>query len=115
MCERVCAHGAISFDATAERTTASGKVRTVHIASIDVERCVGCGRCIGVCNQDAIEPMYDQAVEVLNYKIAEYTKAVLQGRPNFHMVHPDTDWESCVAHAEKIGLGARSYELVEVK
>ena len=34
---------------------------------------------------------------------------------HFHMVHPDTDWESCVAHAEKIGLGARSYELVEVK
>ncbi len=188
MCERVCAHGAISFDATAERRTASGRVRTVHLAAIDAGKCVGCGRCIGMCNQDAIEPMYDQAAEVLNYKIAEYTKAVLQGRPSFHvalaidispncdchaendtpivgdvgmfasfdpvaldqacidavqamptlpgseladqeaahpddermhdhfhMVHPDTDWESCVAHAEKIGLGTRSYELVEVR
>ena len=34
---------------------------------------------------------------------------------HFHMVHPDTDWESCVAHAEKIGLGTCSYELVEVR
>lgn len=30
---------------------------------------------------------------------------------HFHMTHPDTEWESCLAHAEKIGLGTRQYEL----
>lgn len=192
-CERICAHGAVSFDETRERELANGTVRTVHVAHIDHDRCVGCGRCIGACNQDAIEPDYDQAVEVLNYKIAEYTKAVVQDRPNFHIslaidispncdchpendtpivndigmfasfdpvaidqacidaalaqaplpnteltdqrakleeageldeehahdhfyvTHPDTDWKSMIEHAEKIGLGTSSYELIEVK
>ncbi len=101
MCERVCAHGAISFDATAERRTASGRVRTVHLAAIDAGKCVGCGRCIGMCNQDAIEPMYDQAAEVLNYKIAEYTKAVLQGRPSFHVALAIDISPNCDCHAER--------------
>ena len=29
----------------------------------------------------------------------------------FQMTHPDTEWESCLAHAQKIGLGSREYEL----
>ena len=33
---------------------------------------------------------------------------------HFHMTHPDTEWESCLAHAEKIGLGTRQYELKTV-
>jgi uncharacterized Fe-S center protein len=33
---------------------------------------------------------------------------------HFHMVHPDTDWRMCLEHAERIGLGTRSYELVRV-
>ena len=28
--------------------------------------------------------------------------------------HPDTDWKTCVEHAEKIGLGSREYELVKI-
>ena len=84
-CERICAHGAISFDETRERELKSGKTVTVPVAHIDHDRCVGCGRCIGACNQDAIEPDYDAAVDVLNYKIAEYTQAVVQDRPNFHI------------------------------
>ena len=32
----------------------------------------------------------------------------------FHMAHPDTDWESGLIHAEKLGLGVRKYELVEL-
>ena len=35
-------------------------------------------------------------------------------KDHFHMVHPDTNWESCVEHAEKIGLGTRNYELVRI-
>lgn len=33
----------------------------------------------------------------------------------FRMVHPNTDWEAGLIHAEKIGLGSREYNLVEVK
>ena len=149
--------------------------------AIDLDRCVGCGRCIGVCPKDAIEAPFDQANDVLNCKMAEYAKAVCQGKPCFHIslvidvspycdchaendapiipnvgmfasfdpvaldqacvdavnaqtpisnsmlgeaehchhdhftdVSPTTDWRSCLAHAEKIGLGTREYELVTV-
>ena len=33
----------------------------------------------------------------------------------FCITHPDTDWRTCIAHAEKIGLGTSKYELIEVK
>ena len=192
-CEKICAHGAFSFDQTCEHEFANGKVREVYVASIDHSKCVGCGRCIAVCNQDAIRPDYNQAAEVLNYKIAEYTKAIVDGRPcfhislaidvspncdchdendkpivgdigffasfdpvaldqacidavqaaaplpdteythmrdkleeageldeahaddKFHITHPDTDWKSCIDHAEKIGIGTHEYELIRVK
>ena len=85
MCSKICAHDAFSFDEVERHTLANGKVRDVHVASIDHDRCVGCGRCIAQCNQDAIKPGYDAAAEVLNYKIAEYTKAIVDGRPCFHV------------------------------
>ena len=192
-CSKICAHDAFSFDEIRTHAGANGKTREINVAHIDHDRCVGCGRCIAVCNQDAITPDYDQAVEVLNYKIAEYTKAVVDGRPSFHVslaidvspncdchdendtpivgdigmfasfdpvaidqacidaviaqpalpdtvltemrdnlaregveldeghahdhfyvTHPDTDWQSCIEHAEKIGLGSHEYELVRV-
>jgi uncharacterized Fe-S center protein len=28
--------------------------------------------------------------------------------------HPNTDWKTCVEHAEKIGIGTRQYELITV-
>ena len=86
VCGKNCAHGAISYD--------SGKAR------IDEGRCLGCGRCIAVCPMDAIVPQWDEACEVLNCKIAEYTKAVVDGRPCFHInivadVSPNCDCEDC--------------------
>ncbi|MEG1931869.1 MAG: DUF362 domain-containing protein [Pygmaiobacter sp.] len=72
-CAGICAHDAISFEGT------DGKAR------IDHDRCVGCGRCIGMCNFDAIHNPNDSANEELNKKMAEYTKAVLDGRPAFHI------------------------------
>ena len=33
---------------------------------------------------------------------------------HFFMTHPDAEWESCLEHAEKIGLGQREYELVKI-
>ena len=34
---------------------------------------------------------------------------------HFRDVHPDTNWESCLAHGEKLGIGTRAYELITVK
>ena len=28
---------------------------------------------------------------------------------------PTTDWKVCLSHCEKIGVGTRSYELIEIK
>ena len=99
-CERICAHDAVRFDGTRERVLPSGKVKTINVASIDHDRCVGCGRCIGVCNEDAISPDYDQAVEVLNCKIAEYTQAIVQDRPSFHISLAIDISPNCDCHAE---------------
>ncbi len=52
---------------------------------IDWDKCMGCGRCIDTCPVDAIRPGNEYSTAFLNYKIAEYTKAVLDGRPNFHI------------------------------
>ena len=32
----------------------------------------------------------------------------------FKNSRPESDWVSCLEHAEKIGLGSREYELIEV-
>ena len=174
-CLRECANDGLIYDADARKM------------SIDLEHCVGCGRCIGACNFDAISFMDSAATKVLNCKMAEYTKAVVDGRPNFHIslivdvspncdCHPENDapilpnigmfasfdplaldqacadvclsatplphsqladrmeeenfcdhhdhfenttpnseYKTCLAHAEKIGLGTREYELIYMK
>lgn len=84
-CKKICAHDA--------PVIADGK------AAIDLEKCVGCGRCIGACPKDAVHPTQSNSNDVLNYKIAEYTKAVCQGRPCFHIslicdVSPNCDCHS---------------------
>ena len=33
---------------------------------------------------------------------------------HFHDLHPDTDWKHGLEYAEKIGIGTREYELIEV-
>ena len=85
-CEKICAHGAISFQ---EKK-----------ASIDHNRCVGCGRCVGVCPVDAVETDCDESNDILNCKIAEYTKAVIDGRPNFHISLVIDVSPYCDCHAE---------------
>lgn len=71
-CAKNCAHGAIHFDEQ-------------NKASIDHDKCVGCGRCMGACNYNAIDNENDSAIAELNMKIAEYSKAVVDGRPSFHI------------------------------
>jgi len=71
MCTKICAHSAITL--------------TENKASIDHEKCVGCGRCLGVCSMDAVHSGSFNSNEILNKKVAEYTWAVLNGRPHFHV------------------------------
>jgi uncharacterized Fe-S center protein len=70
-CIKICAHDAPTI--------------TNKKASIDHKKCVGCGRCIGVCPKDAISAPGDESNEILNYKMAEYTYAVIKDRPSFHI------------------------------
>ena len=86
VCSKNCAHGAISFH---EKK-----------ASIDHSKCVGCGRCLGACNFDAIYNENSSAVKDLDMKIAEYSKAVLDGRPSFHINLVIDVSPYCDCHAE---------------
>ncbi|MGL5693665.1 MAG: DUF362 domain-containing protein [Peptostreptococcaceae bacterium] len=167
-CYKNCAHDAISFNENKK-------------AFIDESKCVGCGRCIGSCNYDAVDALIDESNDILNKKIAEYSYAVLNDRPHFHIslvidvspncdchmendlpiipdvgmfasfdpvaldmacvdacnkqsviqesylgekehhscdhfinTHPETNWEVCVDHSVKLGLGNKEYELIEI-
>jgi len=86
-CAKQCGHDAISY----------GEDRK---ATIDHSKCVGCGRCIGACNFDAIaNPSWD-SVQMLNRKMAEYAKAVVDGRPCFHISLVRDISPNCDCHGE---------------
>ena len=174
-CLRECANDGLVYDGVNKKMT------------INADNCVGCGRCIGACNFDAIDFAHNAAVAELNCRMAEYAKAVVDGRPNFHIslvvdvsptcdchsgndapmlpdvgmfasadplaidqacvdaclkqeplpntllteqmakedfcdhhdhfenVTPNAEYKTCLAHAAKIGLGNREYELITVK
>ena len=174
-CMRECANNGLVFDEVNRKM------------SVNQDNCVGCGRCVGACNFDAIRFSNDASVKDLNCRMAEYTKAVVSGRPGFHIsvtcdvsptcdchagndapiipdvgmfasadplaldqacvdaclkqkpmpgsqlademaspdfhdhhdhfcnANPNTEYKTCLAHAEKIGLGVREYELVRVR
>lgn len=88
-CEKHCAHDAIHVEK-----------ETRHSAVIDYTKCVGCGQCVAVCQFDAARVVHNSTSKVINYKIAEYTKAILAGKPHFHIamimdVSPECDcWGS---------------------
>jgi uncharacterized Fe-S center protein len=54
-------------------------------AVIDYEKCIGCGQCVAVCQFDAAQIVSDSTSDIINYKIADYTLAVLKEKPNFHI------------------------------
>lgn len=86
MCANICAHNAPQLK--------NGKME------IDLSHCVGCGRCLAVCPTDSIEPLSYNAPDMLNYKISEYAKAVLDGRPHFHISFVIDVSPYCDCHAE---------------
>lgn len=87
-CLRECANGGLVYDETARKMT------------LDETACVGCGRCLGACNFDAIDFAQDQAIPVLNAKMAEYTKAVVTGRECFHISLVTDVSPYCDCHGE---------------
>jgi uncharacterized Fe-S center protein len=87
VCQKYCAHNSISF-------SAGGK------AAIDAGLCVGCGRCIGACNFNAISLADWTGTEDLNCKMVEYCKAVLSGRPHFHISVVNQVSPYCDCHGE---------------
>lgn len=172
-CAKECGSDAITYE--------NGK------AVINQNICKGCGRCIGACVFDAIENQNWDANEILGRKMAEYSQAVCDGRPTFHISlvrdispncdchgendapilpdvgifasfdpvaldqacvdaclhatpmpnsqlsdnladphwhhhhdnfldsNPNVRWKETLEHAEKIGLGTREYELIQMK
>lgn len=86
MCTKICAHSAITL--------------TEKKATINHAKCVGCGRCIGVCPTDAVQAAWGESNEILNRKIAEYSWAVLKGRPHFHISLVIDVSPFCDCHAE---------------
>ena len=69
-------------------------------ATIDHELCVGCGRCIASCNYDAISNAYDGSGEDVNLRMVEYAKAVIDGRPHFHISVVNQVSPYCDCHGE---------------
>ncbi len=86
MCTKICAHGA--------------PVVTNRKAAIDTNKCVGCGRCIAICQKDAIRNKNRESEQILNRKIAEYSKAVVDGRPAFHISLVIDVSPNCDCHSE---------------
>lgn len=82
ICEKNCNHDAIHV--------------TNRLAAINYDNCVGCGQCVALCQHEGVVMSSQESGEILNYKIAEYTKAVLKDKPHFHVsfimnVSPECD------------------------
>ena len=97
ICEKNCNHGAVHV-VESDETTANGRKK--HLAVINYDKCVGCGQCVALCKSEAAVMGSTESGIILNYKIDEYTKAVLKGKENFHIsfimnVSPECD---CWAH-----------------
>ncbi len=83
ICVKHCAHDAIHLN-------------EAHKAEIDYIKCVGCGQCIALCQYNAAVIGENDTADHVSYKIAEYTKAVIKDKPNFHIsfimnVSPECD------------------------
>ncbi|MCQ2334624.1 MAG: DUF362 domain-containing protein [Paludibacteraceae bacterium] len=86
ICEKNCAHEAIKV--------------VDKKAVIDYNKCLGCGQCVALCKNEGVVMGSTESGIILNYKIVEYTEAVLKDKPNFHVsfimnVSPECD---CWAH-----------------
>jgi len=72
LCVKNCASKAIVLD---------GERKAV----IDHDLCVGCCQCVAVCQLSAARASEGSASRVCSERIAEYTEAILRGKPHFHV------------------------------
>ena len=87
-CLQECANQGLEFDAASKKM------------QVNQNHCVGCGRCLGACNFDAIAFDSSAALSDLNCRMAEYTKAVIDGRPCFHISLVVDVSPNCDCHCE---------------
>ena len=87
-CLKECANNGLSYNEETRKM------------SIDPDNCVGCGRCIGACNFDAVDFANWAAAKDLNCRMAEYAKAVVDGRPSFHISLVVDVTPNCDCHSE---------------
>ena len=87
-CQRECANNGLEFDPATKK---------MHV---NMDNCVGCGRCLGACNFDAIDFVQNNAPDDLNRRMVEYAKAVVDGRPNFHVSLVCDISPNCDCHSE---------------
>ena len=85
-CAKYCAH--------------EGPKKEGKTYKIDWVTCMGCGRCLDVCPVKAIYHDNREAGRILNYKMAEYTQAILDGRPHFQISLVRDVSPYCDCHAE---------------
>jgi len=64
--------------------------------------------CVDLCNK---QPVISGSMLDHNHKHHGESD---HNHEHFHMTHPDAEWETCLIHAEKIGLGTRQYELINI-
>ena len=83
ICVKHCAHDAVHLNIRRK-------------AEIDYNKCIGCGQCVALCQYNGAIMGDEDTSERLNYKIAEYSLAVVKDKPHFHVsfimnVSPECD------------------------
>lgn len=71
-----------------------------------------------VALDQACADLVNAAPVLENSVLAEHLKADkegCQGHDHFHNITPESEWKTCLEHAEKIGMGTRVYELIKIK
>lgn len=64
---------------------------------------------IGLVASDDIVAIDQASVDLVNSGSGR-----IEGQDKFREIYPDVDWSIQLAHAEKIGLGRRQYELIKI-
>lgn len=71
-----------------------------------------------VALDQACADLVNAAPALPNSMLADHLKADpegCKGHDHFHNLTPESEWKTCLAHAEKLGMGSRDYELVKIK